>query len=322
MTTLTSPLLTGLHHVTAIASDPQKNIDFYAGVLGLRLVKKTVNFDDPGSYHLYYGDASGTPGTLLTFFAWPGGRPGRRGLGQITTAALSVPADSLAFWQARLAEHGVRTDLPETRFGETSLPFYDPDGMRLALVPVADDRRPGWTGGTVSEAEAIRGLHSVTAPERRLEPTASLLTETLGFRQTAAEGDWTRYTLGGSSGTMLDLHAAASPPGQVATGSIHHVAWAAPDDPEQAQWLQTLTHLGASVSPIMDREYFYSIYFREPGGILFEIATNTPGFLINESLDTLGTTLQLPPQYESMRAQIEAQLPPVQGPKETAGGKP
>jgi glyoxalase family protein len=271
--------LTGIHHVTAIASDPQKNVDFYVGVLGLRLVKQTVNFDDPGSYHFYYGDAQGSPGTLLTFFVWPGGQKGRRGLGQVTAAALSVAPDALGFWQGRLTEHGVTVGEAETRFGETVVPFYDPDGLRLELVPTMGDTRPGWTASSVPASYAIRGVHAVTLPERSTDRTAALLTDTLGFRIVQSEGDWTRYALGdGSSGAFADMQTSPNQtPGQIAVGNIHHVAWRTPDDAQQERWLREISGLGLGVSPVMDRDYFHSIYFREPGGILFEIATDTQG---------------------------------------------
>jgi len=302
--------LTGIHHVTAIAGDPQKNVDFYAGVLGLRLVKQTVNFDDPGSYHFYYGDASGSPGTLLTFFAWPGGRQGRPGLGQVAAISLSVPTGALDFWRARLAECGVTVGVPETRFGETVLPFHDPDGLRLELVPVADDARPGWADGTVPAASAIRGVHAVTLPERSADRTAALMTGTLGFQAAQTEGQWTRYAL--EDGTFADVQAVPSlVPGQIAVGNIHHVAWRTPDDAQQGEWLREVSGLGLGVSPVMDRDYFHSIYFREPGGILFEIATDSPGFATDESPEALGTHLKLPTQYEADRARIEASLPPI-----------
>lgn len=308
-----TPQLTGIHHVTAIASDPQKNLDFYAGVLGLRLVKQTVNFDDPGSYHFYYGDGVGSPGTLLTFFAWPGGRRGRRGLGQATAAALSVGTGSLDFWRERLGQHGAAVDEAETRFGEPVLPFYDPDGLRLELVPTAGDTRPGWPDGLVPAVHAIRGVHAVTLPERSLDWTAALMGGTLGFRSVQTEGDWTRYALGdGVSGTFADVLAAPGlSPGQISVGSIHHVAWRTPDDARQEAWLHQISDLGLGISPVMDRDYFHSIYFREPGGILFEIATDPPGFTTDEALAALGARLQLPTQYEAKRSEIEAHLPPI-----------
>jgi len=303
--------LTGIHHVTAIASDPQKNIDFYVGVLGLRLVKQTVNFDDPGSYHFYYGDGAGSPGTLLTFFAWPNGRRGRSGLGQVTAASLSVAPDALDFWRERLTEHGVRVNALETRFGETVLPFYDPDGMRLELVATASDTRSGWTADPIPPAYAIHGVHAVTLPERAVERTAALLTGTLGFEAVQTEGEWTRYALGdGASGTFADVQAVPSlSAGQIAVGNIHHVAWRTPDDAQQGEWRREIAGLGIGVSPVMDRDYFHSIYFSEPGGILFEIATDLPGFETDENLESLGKNLQLPAQYEADRVRIEAHLP-------------
>ena len=311
-----NPQLNGIHHVTAIASDPQQNVNFYCGVLGLRLVKQTVNFDDPGSYHFYYGNALGSPGTLLTFFAWPGGRRGRRGLGQVTAAALSVGPDSLDFWREHLRRHDVPIDEPVTRFGETILPFYDPDGMRLELVGASSDTRSGWTDGPVPAEHAIRGVHSATLPERAPERTLSLLTDTLGFRPAQTEGDWTRYALAdGRPGAFADLLTAPDlPPGQIAVGNIHHVAWRTPDDPQQETWRLKISGLGYGISPVMERQYFQSIYFREPGGILFEIATDTPGFTTDETPEALGSRLQLPPQYEDQRSQIERTLPPIRIP--------
>lgn len=309
-----NPQLTGLHHVTAIAGDPQQNVDFYAGLLGLRLVKQTVNFDDPQSYHLYYGDGAGSPGTLLTFFAWPHGRRGRPGLGQVTAASLAVGPNSLDFWRERLTVHGVALPASETRFGETVLGFNDPDGMHLELVPTAGDTRTGWTEGPVPAEHAIKGVHAVTLPERSPEQTAALLTETLGFHAVATDGVGTRYGLG-EPATFADVFFAPNlVSGQIAVGTIHHVAWRTPDDIQQDAWLDEIKRQGFGISPVMDRDYFHSIYFREPGGILFEIATDPPGFAIDESPETLGESLRLPSQYEPMRAQIIAGLPPIRVP--------
>jgi len=309
--------LTGLHHVTAIAGDAQQNVDFYSGVLGLRLVKQTVNFDDPNSYHLYYGDGFGTPGTLLTFFAWPGARRGRPGLGQVTEVGLSVSPEALEFWRLRLKRFEVPTEETETRFGETILPFQDPDGMRLVLVAAPTDLRSGWIDGPISAENAIRGLHSVTLPERSAQRTAQLLTQTLGFELIQADGDWTRYGLkDGEPGTYADIQSTSEiTSGQIAVGSIHHVAWRTPDDTQQEGWLREISDLGYGISPVMDREYFHSIYFREPGGVLFEIATDPPGFTVDEPLQSLGEKLQLPPQYEPMRAQVESNLTPLHIPR-------
>ncbi len=315
-----NPQLTGLHHVTAIASDPQQNVDFYAGVLGLRLVKQTVNFDDPQSYHLYYGDGVGSPGTLLTFFAWPHGQRGRAGLGQVTAASLAIGPHSLDFWRERLASRGVALLGPETRFGDLVLGFQDPDGMRLELVPTAEDARPGWAEGPVPAEHAIKGVHAVTLPERNTEQTAALLKEALGFRLVATEEAGSsvamRYVLGENPAAFADvLFAPNLASGQIAVGTIHHVAWRTPDDAQQGAWLQDLSRRGYGVSSVMDRDYFHSIYFREPGGILFEIATDSPGFAVDESLESLGESLQLPSQYAPMRAQIMALLPPIRVPE-------
>ena len=309
--------LTGIHHVTAIAGDPQRNVDFYVGVLGLRLVKRTVNFDDPNSYHFYYGDGLGRPGTLLTFFAWPGGRRGRRGLGQVPAATLSVGPNSLGYWRERLTSRGVIAEDRPERFGEKALAFDDPDGMRIELVADSGDARTGWGGGSVPAEHAVRGLHSVTLPERSPAQTLSLITGVLGFHSIAAEDGWTRYAVGETgSGAFADLQAAPDlPPGQISVGSIHHVAWRTPDDAGQEAWLAKLADLGYGVSPVMDRDYFHSIYFREPGGILFEIATDAPGFAIDEAPDALGMSLRLPAQYEPLRPQIERTLPPIRLPQ-------
>ena len=305
----------GIHHVTAIAGDAQENVNFYAGLLGLRLVKRTVNFDDPQSYHLYYGDGAGNPGTLLTFFAWPGAQRGRVGLGQVTGTALAIGPNSLLYWQERLQAHGISGEI-ETRFGETMLAFADPDGIRIELVPTPSDPRSGWPEGHIPAEHAIKGIHGVTLPERSSADTAALLTEVLGFREAATDGTVTRYSSGTEPSTSADVvFAPNTVPGQIAVGNIHHVAWRTSDDAEQASWLRELSALGYGVSPVMDRDYFHSIYFREPGGILFEIATDPPGFAIDESPDTLGHMLQLPAQYESRRAQIEANLPPLRVPK-------
>ena len=309
------PQLNGIHHVTAIAGNAQENVNFYAGLLGLRLVKRTVNFDDPQSYHLYYGDGTGSPGTLLTFFAWPNGRRGRPGLGQVTRTALAVGPDSLGYWQERLQAHGVSSET-ETWLGETALAFDDPDGLRIALVPAASDPRPGWPAGHVPAEHAVKGIQSAALPERSPAETAALLTETLGFKMMASEGTVTRYASGADPATFADVvFAPNSVSGQIAVGTVHHVAWRTPDDAEQGAWLRELAALRYGVSPVMDRDYFHSIYFREPGGILFEIATDPPGFMVDESPETLGHALKLPAQYAPRRAQIEAGLPPLRVPK-------
>jgi catechol 2,3-dioxygenase-like lactoylglutathione lyase family enzyme len=309
----------GIHHVTAICSDAQENINFYCKLLGLRLVKLTVNFDDPGAYHLYYGDEVGRPGSVLTFFAWPGARQGRNGTGQINVTAFSVAADSLSYWQQRLQEYGIATE-QTSRFGEAVLSFQDPDGMQLELVASAFDERAPWQTSPIPAEYSIRGFHSATMCEEGYERTAQLLTETMGFRLVAQEDNRFRYETGdGSPGALLDvLCQPDAPRGQVAVGNVHHIAWRVPDDEAQVQWRAEIASLGYNISPVMDRTYFHSIYFREPGGVLFEIATDSPGFTVDEAAAELGTHLKLPPPLEPHRARIEMVLPPVNLPKSTS----
>jgi glyoxalase family protein len=308
----------GIHHITAIASDPRENIDFYTAVLGLRLVKVTVNFDDPEAYHLYYGDGHGRPGTILTFFSWPGARRGRQGNGQVTAASFAVPKDSLAFWRDRLSQNAITsTALPE-RFGQPVLSFSDPDGMRVELVETPDAAAPHyWEGSGIRAQFAVHGFHGATLSETGYERTAALLTETMGFRLLGQEQNRFRYepvhAHSDLAGRVVDVICApTAPEGRVAVGTIHHIAFRTPDDAQQREWLGDLGKLGYNLSPVMDRIYFHSIYYREPGGILFEIATDSPGFAIDEPVDKLGEELKLPPWLEKLRPQIEAALPPIQ----------
>ncbi len=304
----------GLHHVTAIAGDPQRNLDFYTGLLGLRLVKLTVNFDDPKTYHFYFGDETGAPGTILTFFPWAGVSPGRRGAGQATVAAFSVPENSLEFWNTRLKGAGVSVEPVVSRFQEKVLAFSDPDGMPLELVAEPSSAlRTGWTGGEVPAQYAVRGLHSVTLTESNAAKTVSLLTETLGFFPLQSEGNRHRYGVEeGNGGAVLDvLEVPGAKPGSSGSGIVHHIAFRVDDDSAQEARRLQLTQAGYPVSPVMDRSYFHSIYFREPGGVLFEIATDTPGFATDETLETLGTTLRLPEQYEKYRSEIEKVVTPL-----------
>ena len=302
---------TGLHHVTAIASSPQRNVDFYARVLGLRLVKRTVNFDAPESWHLYYGDESGTPGSLLTFFPWPDVPRGRQGSGLTTATAFSVPETSLGWWAERLRGLGVETDAPTSRDGEDVLTLRDRDGMVLDLVASPGDTRSGWDGAAGIPAEhAVRGLHSVTMTEAVVERTATMLTDLLGMGTGDESTDRTRFTMGaGGSGASLDVTPGAGVRGLQAGGTVHHVAFRAPDLPTMTSWQHQLMDAGVAVTEIRDRQYFKSIYFREPGGVLFEIATDDPGFTTDEPLLELGRTLKLPPWLEPSRAQIAAALP-------------
>jgi glyoxalase family protein len=313
--------LSGIHHITAIAGDPQRNLDFYTGVLGLRLVKLTVNFDDPGTYHFYYGDGLGRPGTILTFFPFAGARPGRRGTGQLANTAFSVPADSLPYWAERLASHGVAVDRAAPRLGEEALSFADPDGLALELVATGGDDRPGWPEGAVPAKHAIRGLHGGTIWVADPAPSARLLIETLGFRLAGEEGARTRYAVGGGGpGAVIDIVSRPDlSPGVVSAGTVHHIAWRTPDDDQQRLWLAQLAGAGLHVTPVQDRQYFHSIYFREPGGVLYEIATDPPGFATDEPVDGLGAALKLPPWLESRRAAIERILPPLRLPAKPLG---
>jgi glyoxalase family protein len=310
-----SATIPGIHHVTAITSDAQKNVDFYTGVLGLRLVKLTVNFDDPSSYHLYYGDERGTPGTIMTFFAWPGAHRGRIGAPQVTTTAFAVPADSLGFWEKRFAAHGVAVTAPRERFGEQFIALIDPDGMQLELVAAKySNESRAWKRSEVSTKHAIRGFHSVTLSEEGYEHTAKLLTDTMNLAAGATEGNRFRYQL--ATGECVDvLCVPDGRRGSMGAGVVHHVAFRTPDDAQQGEWRRTLASEGSNVSPVMDRNYFHSIYYREPGGVLFEIATDGPGFDADEPLETLGTALKLPAQYEPLRKELENVLPKLNLPK-------
>jgi len=313
----------GLHHVTAIAGEPQTNINFYTGVLGLRLVKLTVNFDDPTTYHLYYGDGQGHPGTIMTFFPWPGAFKGRIGTGQLTVTSFAVPEKSLPYWRERLRKRGVEFDEVTSDFGEELLFLKDPDGLQLELVSTSNanpDRV--WARGPVPTEHAVRGFHHVTLSENGCERTASLLTQTLGFKQIAKEGNRFRYAVGNNGASaIVDLVCAPQGrPGRVAVGTVHHVAWRTATDDEQVQWRDTLAKLDYDVTPIIDRQYFHSIYFHEPGGVLFEIATDPPGFATDETVEHLGTSLKLPPWLEEDRAELERLLPRVELP-EINGGK-
>jgi glyoxalase family protein len=309
----------GLHHVTAIGGDPQRNADFYLRTLGLRLVKTTVNFDDPGTYHLYYGDRSGRPGTLMTFFPWKDAPSGRHGTGQATTTSFSVPEASIGWWKQHLGAAGVETSRVTNRDEEDVLTFRDPDGLELALVahPQGDPRQP-WDNGHVPAEHAVRGLHSVTLSVDREDATAGMLTEGLGLDFANQDGNRFRFSAGeGGPGAMVDvLVTPDAPSGLVAAGTVHHVAWRAPDEPTQAAWREELVDRGVQVTSILDRQYFRSIYFREPGGTLLEVATDEPGFGIDEPLLELGRALKLPPWLEPNREQIQAMLPKLELPDE------
>lgn len=304
----------GIHHVSAICSDPKKNIAFYTRDLGLRLVKKTVNFDDPGTWHLYYGDETGRPGTVLTFFVWPQLPSGRNGLGMAVATAFAIPEGSLGYWNQRLADKVVANAAPEKRFGEAVLPLKGPDGDRIELVAsAAAAALPGWSNGEVPAEHSVRGFHSVPLLTRAPERTARILTEAFGFSLQGREDATERFIArGGPLGTIVDLRSAPDvSAGRQGAGSIHHVAFRAENDAAQAELVTRVQAQGLHTTGQINRLYFRSVYFHEPGGVLFEIATDAPGFTVDEPKEQLGSALKLPPRYERRRAHLEAVLPPL-----------
>jgi glyoxalase family protein len=313
-----NPSITGLHHVTAIASDPQRTLDFYVGLLGLRFVKRTVNFDDPTSYHFYFGDARGTPGTILTFFAWPGARRGIRGTGQVEATAFAIPRDSIGYWLERFKQHHVTAEKTSLRFGEEVIQFIDPDGLLIELIASSSRVRvEPWPDTPVPAEHALHGFHSVSAALEGYEKTARLLTDSFGYRLIEESGNRFRFASPDdlAPGRIVDLLCLPDTGmGRVAAGSVHHIAFRAKDEDEQLRWRKHLVDLGYNVTPVIDRTYFHSIYFREPGGVLFEIATEPPGFTLDEKLEELGKHLRLPPWMESAHSEIEKILPPIQVP--------
>ena len=307
-----TPEISGIHHVTAICRDPERNVRFYTNVLGLRMVKLTVNHDAPTVYHLYYADDVGTPGATLTFFPWPRAPRGHQGVGQATVVSLAIRPTSLGYWAERLIHQGVDFEGPRRALDETRIAFRDPDGLMLELVAHPDaERRPYWGDGPVPADHAIRGIHGVTLWEDAIGATDELLTETLGFWPVTQRQSIRRYALGeGRSGQLLDVREAPDFwEGRVAPGAVHHVAWRTPDEREHQAWQETIAELGYHVTPVIDRHYFRSIYFREPGGVLFEIATDPPGFTIDEPARSLGSSLVLPPWLREDRERIERLLP-------------
>jgi glyoxalase family protein len=305
----------GIHHVTAIAGPAHRNVDFYTRTLGLRLVKKTVNFDDPETYHLYYGDETGQPGTALTFFPWPQAASGRVGIGEAQETALRVPESAIGYWAHRFVEKGVAHQALEKRFGESVLPFKDSDGLRLALVATPGiESEPGWSGGEIPAEAAIRGFHSVSLLLEDSAPTGAILTDVLGFSEIAREGSLIRYKAADTAiGGIVDLHAAGGfLAGRQGAGSVHHVAFRAADDAAQAAMVRKLAaNHRIRATEQKDRNYFRSVYFREPGHVLFEIATDIPGFAADEPVATLGRDLKLPSFLEPRRKEIETALPDI-----------
>ena len=308
--------MAGIHHVTAIAGNPARNVDFYTRTLGLRMVKKTVNYDDPGTYHFYFGDEAGSPGTILTFFPWQHAFRGRNGVGLTHETAFRVPEAAMGYWAHRFVEKGVPHEAIEKRFGQPVLTFKDPDGLHLSLVGVAGaETEAAWTGGGVPAENAIRGFHGVTLLLEDGKRTGAILADVLGFEETASEGSTTRYIAKGTDiGGVVDIREAKGfLAGNMGRGSVHHIAFRAGSDQEQAEMRRKLVEVHRMhATEQIDRNYFRSIYFREPGGIIFEIATDQPGFAIDEPAESLGGKLTLPPFLEGKRSSIEAALPSLE----------
>lgn len=302
----------GIHHITAIAGNAKRNYDFYTKVLGLRFVKKTVNFDDPHTYHFYFGDETGTPGTIITFFPWDNITTGRRGTGMATEIGYSVPEGSLGEWIKRFEQYNIIYNKPAEKFGEEYVTFIDPDGLKLELTVAAkDDTRKPWVTTDVNEQIATRGFHNVTLTLANIENTAKILTDVFGYKLKEQQVNRYRYVTNAvDNANIIDLvEVPEEKRGHVAGGSVHHVAFRVHGDDAQKLYLQKLEALGLGPTPVIDRNYFHSIYFREPGGVLFEIATDAPGFSVDEPVDELGMHLKLPKQYEPRRKEIEGILP-------------
>ncbi len=311
------PSVSGIHHITAMAGAPQENIDFYVRTLGLRLVKRTVNFDDPYTYHFYFGSEGGEPGTIFTTFPWGASSlRGRHGNGQVEGSAFSIPTGSSHYWIERFATLDVAFDGPGTRFDETFISFRDPDGDVLELIETAADGRGGWSNGDIPVEHSIRGFHHATLSLEGYERTAELLTSVLGFTKQRESGNRFRFACGdGAPGKIIDLLCEPDRArGTMGVGVVHHIAFRAANDREQIVLRDALRDAGSDVTPVIDRQYFHSIYFREPGGVLFEIATDPPGFLTDEPAAELGMSLKLPAWLEPQRARIETRVTPFKLP--------
>lgn len=300
----------GIHHITAIVGHPQENVDFYGGVLGLRLVKKTINFDDPGTYHLYFGNGGGKPGTIITFFPWVGAYQGKIGDGQVGVTSYVIPVGAMPFWENRLEKLGVLFN-KESRFGETYITLEDPHGLRLELVEREDGEANNWTFGDITAEVAIKGFGGAILFSSQPEKTAKTLEEVMGLEKIAEEGDLIRFKSIGEIGNVIDLKTTSRGRGQMGVGTVHHIAWRAEDDKDQLDWQQYVGNHGYGVTEVKDRNYFNAIYFREHGEILFEIATDPPGFAHDESLETMGENLMLPYQYEKYRERLNNELIPI-----------
>ncbi len=300
----------GIHHITAIVGEAQENTDFYAGVLGMRLVKKTVNFDDPGTYHLYFGNDQGSPGTIMSFFPWGKAYQGKVGDGQVGVTVFAVPPGALPFWRSRLESHHVSFE-EHVRFGETYLKFADPHGLQLELVERETGQASGWTGGGITEANAIKGFAGAVLFTANAKKTEELLEEVIGFSRQEQQGDYVRLVSDGALGNILDIKQTRVGTGQMGVGTVHHIAFRSDDDVDQLEWKNRIEAYGLGVTPVQDRTYFRSIYFREYGDLLFEMATDPSGFTVDESQEALGGELKLPEQYEQYRKRLLAELPPV-----------
>ncbi|WP_292010657.1 ring-cleaving dioxygenase [Chryseobacterium sp.] len=301
----------GLHHITAIADNAKRNLDFYTQVLGVRLVKKTVNFDDPGTYHFYFGNENGTPGTILTFFPWEGIGKGTNGSGLATHIGYSVPKGSLGFWKDRLKSFNVNVQESEI-FGEKVISITDPDGLQLQFTEAQnEDLRKVWTTEDIKEENALKGFHNVTLTLKKAEPTIKVLTDILGYDLQKQDGGRYRFeTSAIETANLIDIiENEKVPAGRNAAGTNHHIAFRVKDDNILMEYREKVLSAGLSITPKVDRDYFYSLYFREPGGVLFEIATDNPGFTVDEPLHELGSSLKLPKQYEGVREKIEGVLP-------------
>lgn len=303
--------ITGIHHITAIVGDTQENVDFYAGILGLRLTKKTVNFDDPGTYHLYFGNKEGEPGTIMTFFPWGNAYRGKIGDGQVGVTAFAVPDNSLGFWKERLNKF----EIPFTehkKFNEEYIGFEDPHGLRLELVERPGDNNGSWNFGEITGETAIKGFAGAILFSANAEKTGELLESVMGLEKIGEEGNIVRFQSTADIGNIVDVMTERQGTGQMGVGTVHHIAWRAADDEDQLDWKEKIENWRLGVTPVQDRNYFNSIYFREYGDILFEIATDPPGFAIDEPVESLGEELKLPRQYEQFRKRLSEELPPLQ----------
>lgn len=300
----------GIHHITAIVGHPQENTDFYAGILGLRLVKKTINFDDPGTYHLYFGDGGGNPGTIITFFPWENAYQGKAGGGQVGVTSYAIPSGSMSYWENRLEKFNIKYEKAD-RFWETYLQFEDFHGLQLELVEREEGEPNNWTFGDVTPDVAIKGFAGAVLYSVKPEQTMQALQDAMGLEKIGEEGDLARFKSEADIGNMIDVKKTVLERGQMGVGTVHHIAWRAKDDADQLDWQEHVQDKGFHVTEVRDRNYFKAIYFREQGEVLFEIATDPPGFAHDESYETMGEDLKLPVQYEQYRDRLQNMLTPI-----------